>query len=80
MNVRALQHKEDYTESSKFAKDSNAIMRNLSPCLSARKKRRAIGTWGGGAMQDYKQNLLPQNMVFFTSAVSFCFPRNVHIK
>ena len=46
----------------------------------SQKKRRAIGTWGGGAMQDYKQNLLPQNMVFFTSAVSFCFPRNVHIK
>ena len=85
MNVRALQHKEDYTESSKFAKDSNAIMRNLSPCLSARKKEGPSEPWGGGAIshpyiQNYKQNLLPQNMAFLTSAVSFCFPRNVHIK
>ena len=77
-----------YTESSKFAKDSNAIMRNLSPCLSARKKEGPLEPlffWGGRAishhyMQDYKLNLLLQNMVFLTSAFSFCFSRNVHIK
>ena len=63
-------------------------MRYLSPCLSARKKEGPLEPlffWGGRAishhyMQDYKLNLLLQNMVFLTSAFSFCFPRNVHIK